>query len=127
MGLKNTFNILYPILFFLLLLLLPISSPHEVLKPKAPPKVPSHYQAAFHMQNTHMPFLEKQEHIMNQKKNLRRTRKINVEKITKLDRRPFFGTMLPKGFVPPSGDDSSCQNADPNSVTLDCDLSIPEP
>ncbi|XP_070049489.1 uncharacterized protein [Nicotiana tomentosiformis] len=36
-----------------------------------------------------------------------------------------FSAMLPKGFVPPSGN-SPCHNTYPNSVTFFCDLSTPK-
>ncbi|KAK1368923.1 Alpha-mannosidase 3 [Heracleum sosnowskyi] len=59
------------------------------------------------------------------KKNMEYRKKKRGSNVINIDTRAF-STMLPKGFVPPSGS-SPCHNDFPNSITFFCQLSSQKP
>ncbi|KAL7211449.1 hypothetical protein ACSBR2_014336 [Camellia fascicularis] len=125
MGFNHTLN-LYTILILLLLFISSSSyaspsSSHEV-NANPPSTIPSQNRE-FLIKHTSPFMLSKQEHTKKKKSMERRTMK---RKKTKNFNSRAFSAMLPKGFVPPSGS-SSCHNGNPNSVTLDCYFSNPQP
>ncbi|WOG84980.1 hypothetical protein DCAR_0104166 [Daucus carota subsp. sativus] len=132
-------NITTPVRIFPILLLVTIflslsvpcsSSSQEDQTP--PPPAAATYFRVFRINNTTPYFLKDQEpqqwrrhKNLIESKNKKTRRKTRSSKNNNIDTRAFT-TMLPKGFIPPSGS-SPCHNDFPNSITFFCELSSPKP
>lgn len=120
------FSILFLVLTFLLFSVPSSSSSEDQLIPA--PATATYYRL-FHVKNTTPYFLKnnqpQQWRRYKNKKTMRYRKKKRGSSYTDIDTRAF-STMLPKGFVPPSGS-SPCHNDFPNSITFFCQLSSQKP
>lgn len=117
---NKIFPILLLVLVFLLFSVLSSSSPEDQPIPAA---ASATYYRLFHIKKT-SPYFLKNKQAAQWRRYKKLMKKKRMEYI-KIDTRAFT-TMLPKGFVPPSGS-SPCHNDFPNSITFFCHLSSQKP
>ncbi|OIT36466.1 hypothetical protein A4A49_55212 [Nicotiana attenuata] len=112
--------------------------PRNLGSPSENNKAPSPYDHTDHIKNSEpFNFLKKQAgegeglHLSTKDKRKKKKKaRLNLKRKKGNKKSEYyssrsFSAMLPKGFVPPSGN-SPCHNTYPNSVTFFCDLSTPK-
>ncbi|KAK7331362.1 hypothetical protein VNO77_25585 [Canavalia gladiata] len=112
------FNCICITLFLLLLFSYTVSSypsTQHILHQNPPSTTPSPYHQVFYLNNIDPMFFRTQERVKNKRRIIIKRKKKNIKHRNKMmfknqqQSRPF-SAMLPKGFVPPSGDEGEAEN-----------------
>lgn len=127
---KTPIKIFSVLLVIIILLFSVASSSSSSEDQPIPAPATATYYRVYHMKNT-TPYFLKNKQAQQWRRNKKKKameyyrKKMKGSSYIDIDTRAF-STMLPKGFVPPSGS-SPCHNDFPNSITFFCQLSSQKP